>query len=214
MKERMDAMEVKLHEYLAQRSNMRIGSADATNSIVTIPVVFHVIYNLAEQNISDAQLNSQIDALNKDFSATNPDISNVPSGFQLLIGNPNLQFVLAKRDPSGNATTGIIRKFSSTTSYSSDGSVCYSSNGGDDAWPAGQYLNIWVCNKSGAAGYSSYPWSGSPSTDGIIVGYNYVGTTGTFTNNWSYLKAEQLRMKLVTGLVLFISGVMLLLVMI
>jgi hypothetical protein len=194
MKARMDVMERTVQAYIAQKYPSGMGGkipqgghTPSIMSVVTIPVVFHVVYNLAVQNISDAQLQSQIDVLNKDYTASNTDISNVPSVFQSLVGNAGLQFVLAKRDPNGVATTGIIRKSTTVTSFSSDGSVCSTSLGGDDAWPSSQYLNIWVCNKSGAAGYSSYPWSGNSASDGIIVGYNYVGTTGTFTNNWSYL---------------------------
>jgi hypothetical protein len=182
-KARMEEMEHGVQQRIAQMSS----TARRTDALVNIPVVFHVVWNLAEQNISDAQLLSQINVLNKDFSATNTDLSSIPSAFQPLIGNAQIHFVMAARDPQGNATNGITRTYSSVTSFSSDGSVCYTSLGGYNAWPASQYLNIWVCKKSGAAGYSSYPWSGSSATDGIIVGYNYVGTTGTFTNNWNYL---------------------------
>ncbi len=165
------------------------GVASAAD-VVTIPVVFHVLYNLPEQNISDAQINSQIDALNENFNAENPDVSTVPVPFMSLVGRSGIRFVLAKRDPQGNPTNGIIRKYTTITSFSSDGAACFSSLGGDDAWPHDQYLNIWVVNKSGAAGYSAYPWSGSAATDGVIVGYNYVGKVGTFTNNWNYQKGR------------------------
>jgi hypothetical protein len=183
---RMLEMEQAVQFHIAENAdaNHRMSSA------VIIPVVFHVIYNLATQNISDAQLQSQVDVLNEDFNATNVDLANVPACFQPLIGNAHIQFVLAKRDPNGSSTNGITRTSTSVTSFSSDGSVCYASMGGHDAWPTSQYLNIWVCNKSGAAGYSSYPWSGNPTTDGIIAGYNYIGRTGTFTNNWNYQKGR------------------------
>jgi len=184
-KSRFDEMERTVQARIAQMS-----STAQRPAIVTIPVVFHVVYNLAEQNISDAQLQSQVDVLNEDFTQTNSDFSTAPSYFQSLAGNAQIHFVLAARDPNGNATNGIVRSFTTVTSFSSDGSVCYASMGGQDAWPASSYLNIWVCKKSGAAGYSSYPWSGSPATDGIIVGYNYVGRTGTFTNNWNFQKGR------------------------
>jgi hypothetical protein len=187
MRSRMMVMEKKIQAFLYKHQGIV-----SSQSIVTIPVVFHVVYNTAEQNISDAQIQSQVDALNADFSASNADISNVPPAFQSLIGNAQLQFVLAKRDPGGNAATGITRNYSSVTSFSSNGAVCYTNSGGCDAWPASQYLNIWICNKSGAAGYSSYPWSGNASTDGVIIGYNFIGTTGTFTNNWNYQKGRTL----------------------
>jgi hypothetical protein len=184
-KNRMEEMERAVQLHIAHEdANSR------TSEPVTIPVVFHVVYNLPAQNISDAQLQSQIDVLNEDFSGANTDIVNVPACFQPLIGNANLQFVLAKQDPNGNSTNGITRTSTSVASFSSDGSVCHASLGGCDAWPAGEYLNIWVCNKTGAAGFSSYPWSGNPASDGIIAGYNYIGRTGTFTNNWNYQKGR------------------------
>src|SRR5689334_22045649 len=74
MKARMEAMERNIQTLIAAKTNS-VGSRSATT--VTIPVVFHVVYNLPEQNISDAQLQSQIDVLNEDFGATNGDISTV-----------------------------------------------------------------------------------------------------------------------------------------
>jgi hypothetical protein len=184
-KRRFEEMESNIQARIAQS-----GNAAQRATVINIPVVFHVVYNLTEQNISDAQFQSQIDVLNEDFSYTNTDRTTAPSYFQGLAGNAQLHFVLAARDPNGNPTNGIIRSYTSVTSFSSDGSVCYASMGGQNAWPSSQYLNIWVCKKSGAAGYSSYPWSGSPATDGIIVGYNYVGRVGTFTNNWNFQKGR------------------------
>src|SRR4028119_1470373 len=50
--------------------------------ITRIPVVVHVVWNTAQQNISDDQIRSQIDVLNQDFRATNPDIGQVPAVWQ------------------------------------------------------------------------------------------------------------------------------------
>jgi hypothetical protein len=183
---RMQEMENMVQERIALMSSFQ----NRTDAILEIPVVFHVVYNTMEQNISDAQLLSQIDVLNEDFSAMNADYNNVPAAFQPYRGNAQIRFVMAARDPNGNATNGITRTYTTVTAFGSDGLVCYNSNGGHNAWPSGQYLNIWVCKKSGAAGYSSYPWSGSAATDGIIVGYNYVGRVGTFTNNWNFQKGR------------------------
>ena len=77
---------------------------------ITIPVVVHVVYNTTAENISDAQINSQITVLNADFAATNTDYGSTPSTFQSVrSGNTGIQFCLAQRDPSGNATTEIGR---------------------------------------------------------------------------------------------------------
>ncbi len=148
-------------------------------AVVTIPVVVHVVYNTAAQNVSDAQIQSQIDVLNADFRKLNADWTGTPSVFQSLVADCEVQFCLAQRDPNGNATTGIIRKSTTVTSFSTNDNVKRSANGGDDAWPSSSYLNLWVCNLSGGVlGYAQFP-GGAASTDGVVITYTGFGTTGT-----------------------------------
>jgi len=142
---------------------------------IVIPVVFHVVYNTTVQNISDSKLLAQIDQLNLDFSATNPDGDNTPPLFQ-PIGNMNIQFCLAKRDPNGYPTTGILRRQTTVTSFPNSSAIKYYSSGGSDAWPRDSYLNIWVCEiQGGILGFAPYP-GGNPSTDGIVLDYETVGS--------------------------------------
>jgi PKD repeat protein len=142
---------------------------------ITIPVVFHVLYSNAAQNISNARIQAQLDVLNADFSATNSDIVNVPAGFQPDIANTDIQFCLAVRDPQGNTTDGIIRKQTSTPSFSTNNAIKFDAQGGDNAWPANSYLNIWVGNLSGGLlGYAQFP-GGSAATDGVVLLYSAVG---------------------------------------
>src|SRR5436309_1521460 len=61
-KTRMEEMERNVQQRIAQMAS----TERRMDAIVNIPVVFHVVWNLAEQNISDAQLLSQVDVLNKD----------------------------------------------------------------------------------------------------------------------------------------------------
>ncbi|WP_460622896.1 M43 family zinc metalloprotease [Hymenobacter tenuis] len=147
-------------------------TAMRTNAAVTIPVVVHVLYNTTAQNVSDAQVQAQIDVLNQDFAKTNADASLVPAAFAGAAANTNIQFTLAKRTPTGTATNGIIHKYTKTSSWSSNDAVKNSKRGGDDAWDATKYLNIWVCNLGqGLLGYAQFP-GGSPSTDGVVVLYS------------------------------------------
>lgn len=149
---------------------------DAARAVITIPVVIHVVYNTSAQNISDAQIHAQIAQLNADFARLNSDAGNTPSAFAGLAANTNIQFCLATRDPNGNATTGIIRKQTSVTSFSSNNAVKYSSQGGSDAWPASSYLNIWSCNLGGGLlGYAQFP-GGAASTDGVVLLYSSIGS--------------------------------------
>ncbi len=149
-----------------------------SRSIITIPVVVHVVHNLAVQNISDAQINSQIAVLNKDFRKLNTDFLNTPGSFQPLAADCEIEFVLAKRDPNGDSTTGITRTATLTTSFTNNNNIKSTATGGKDAWPATQYLNIWVGKLSGGLlGYGQFP-GGPVATDGIVVSYKAFGTMG------------------------------------
>lgn len=152
---------------------------DPNRAVITIPVVVHVVYNTAAQNISDAQIQSQITALNNDFRKLNTDWTNTPSVWQGLVADCQIQFCLATRDPNGATTTGIIRKSTTSTSFSTNDNVKYNSSGGSNAWPASSYLNLWVCNISGSVlGYAQFP-GGPAATDGVVIDYQNFGTTGT-----------------------------------
>lgn len=148
---------------------------------VTIPVVVNVVYNTTSQNITDAQIQTQIDVLNKDFRKLNTDIGNVPSVWTSLAADFEINFCLAKQDPSGAATTGIRRRSTTVTSFSTNDAVKYNAQGGLDAWDRNKYLNLWVCNLSGTLlGYAQFP-GGAAATDGVVIDYQYFGTIGTAT---------------------------------
>ena len=152
---------------------------NADRALVTIPVVFHVIYNGSTNNISDAQILSQLQVLNQDFRRLNQDASLTPSIFSAA--DPNIEFCLATVDPSGNATTGITRTSTTTASWTTNDYMKYSIRGGKDAWDATKYLNIWVCTMSGGIlGYAQFP-GGAAVSDGVVIDYRYLGTTGTAT---------------------------------
>ena len=147
--------------------------------IYTIPVVVHVVYKTSAQNISDAQINSQITVLNKDYQKLNSDVSKVPSVWQPLVADVQVKFCLATINPTGGATTGIIRKSTTKTSFTDNNDVKFTSRGGDDAWDSKKYLNLWVCNlASGLLGYAQFP-GGNVKTDGVVIDHAAFGTTGT-----------------------------------
>ncbi len=155
--------------------------------IITIPVVVHVVYNSPQQNISDAQVQSQIDVLNKDYRRTNIDNIMTPSVWTSIAADCEIEFCLANTDPNGNATTGITRTQTSQNSFSMQGDpVKSSSSGGKDAWSNNDYLNIWVCNLgSGLLGYATPPFGSIGSNDGVVIGYNYFGDMGTVQNPYN-----------------------------
>jgi hypothetical protein len=153
-----------------------LGSSEkAVNGIVSIPVVVHVLYNSSAENISDAQILSQIQVLNEDFRRTNADADNVWS----QATDSEIEFCMATTDPNGNATNGITRTSTSTSAFGTNDQMKFNSSGGKDAWSASSYLNVWVCDISGGIlGYAQFP-GGSASTDGVVIDYQYFGTIGT-----------------------------------
>ena len=149
-------------------------------SIITIPVVVHVVWSSNVQNISDSQILSQIDVLNKDYRRLNIDIINTPSVWQSVAADCEIEFCLANIDPNGQPTNGINRVETTHGKFGMDNDIHTSSLGGADDWPNDDYLNIWVCDISdGLLGYASKPSNWIGDGDGLVIGYRYFGTNGT-----------------------------------
>lgn len=165
---------------LKERIRQSVDSGEAqtvARELVTISTVVHVVYNTEEENVSDEQVASQIDALNRDFRARNENQSKVPAVWQGLVADAQIEFELASEDPEGNPTEGIIRVATQSESFGDD-SVKTAEGGGSSPWPTDRYLNIWVCNLAGGLlGYAQFP-GGPPETDGIVILYRAFGTTG------------------------------------
>ena len=148
-------------------------------TIITIPVVVHVVWKTNNQNISDAQIQSQIDVLNEDYRRTNVDKINTPNVWQSIAADCEIEFCLASIDPNGNPTTGIERTETAHGQFGMNSDIHTSTSGGADDWPNDDYLNIWVCNiQSGLLGYASPPSNWIGDGDGLVIGYQYFGTEG------------------------------------
>lgn len=148
-------------------------------SVIRIPVVVHIVYNSSQQNISDVQIQSQLDVLNRDYRKLNGDTAKIPGYYSPLAADCGFQFVLANIDTNGNATTGIVRRHTNVQAFQIDDAIKFTVRGGDDAWDRDRYLNLWVGHLTpGILGYSSIP--GCPkATDGVSIDYTAFGTTGT-----------------------------------
>lgn len=141
------------------------------NGKIEIPVVVNVLYRTTAENISQAQIQSQIDALNKDFNALNSDFSKVPSTFSGVKANVGVSFVL----------DAIYRKSTTKTSWGTADAMKKSTQGGMNPTSPTTKLNLWVCTIGGGIlGYAQFP-GGSSSTDGVVIDSKYFGTTGTAT---------------------------------
>ena len=132
--------------------------------VVNIPVVVHVVYSNSQQNISDAQINSQIAVLNDDFRAANSDVNSTPSEFAPVVADSEVSFTLATVNRYSNSraewgTRDEVKAVYPPTSPSTT-------------------LNIWVANIGGGIlGYAQFP-GGPASTDGVVISPQYFGNTG------------------------------------
>lgn len=135
---------------------------------VIVPVVFHIMYDDAESNVSKKRVLETLETMNRDFQKRNEDTTNVRSVFSDRIAGLNIEFRLAQVNPDGNCTNGINRVQTNLTN-----------NAGENVkrlvqWDPDSYLNIWsVANISrGGAGqvsaYANFPWM-DKDTDGIVV---------------------------------------------
>lgn len=162
---RMESIESHTREVIAS------GRLNSQGQI-EIPVVVNVIYRTSAENISNLQIQSQIDVLNEDFNATNTDVTSTPSLFAGSVADIDVQFVLVD----------VKRKHSNKKSWSTNDAMKYSSKGGIDATNPTENLNMWVVNKltSGGStilGYAQFP-GGDPATDGVVIGHNFFGRVG------------------------------------
>lgn len=160
---RMNAIEDFTKQVLANPGQYRL-----VNGVVEIPVVFNVLYKTSAQNVSLTQLQSQIDVLNEDFSATNADYNLTSTYNSVKADNITVRFVL----------DAVIRKQTNTTSWSTNDAMKKSPKGIPPTSPTTK-LNIWVCNMGGGIlGYAQFP-GGNSATDGIVLDDNATGRTGT-----------------------------------
>ncbi|MEM7572891.1 MAG: T9SS type A sorting domain-containing protein [Bacteroidota bacterium] len=174
-----DAKRAIKMDRIEQHTQEVIHSRSAVNGTITIPVVFHVVYNGSAENLSDAQLQSQLDVMNEDFRRLNADAANTPSTFLGVAADVEIEFCLATIDPAGNPTNGITRTSTTRTSFGTNDAVKFASSGGKDAWPSSDYLNFWVCDIGGGIlGYAQFP-GGPANTDGVVNDYRYTGRFGS-----------------------------------
>lgn len=153
-------------------------------TVIKIPVVVHNVYHTPDEKLSDAQIFSQIEALNTYFRRRNKDTANAPLYFRNLAADCEIEFQLATTAPGNKFTNGITRTYTPITKWTPDDNVKFNNEMGKDAWDSKSYLNIWVCNLDKLAGYASYPGSDS-SKDGIVISYKAFGTLGSVKANYA-----------------------------
>jgi len=188
----MNKIAAKNYKWISEHTN-------ESKSVITIPVVIHVVHKNTHANIgsgtniSDAQIEDALRILNEDFSKTNPEFPNPPRNtFTNLAADVQIQFCLASSDENGNPTNGVTRTSTTKADFDPDteaNDMKRNLTGGKDGWDPEKYLNIWVCNlaisSSGSftIGYAYLPGSVTWSMwkDGLVVDFQYFGTIGAST---------------------------------
>jgi hypothetical protein len=140
---------------------------EAARELVTLPVVVHVVYRTDAENVSDEQVGSQVDALNRDFRAANEDRSQVPPVWTSLVGDANVAFTL----------DDVTRTETTVESFGPDDTVKSPKTGG--IAPVAGKLNLWCCTLGQSLlGYAQFP-GGPAKTDGVVILNTAFGTSGS-----------------------------------
>jgi hypothetical protein len=149
---------------------------------VKLPVVVHILWNLPEENISDEEVQLQLDRLNIDFNTFRTQLLDIPREFKSIVATSGIEFCLARKDPMGNPTAAIFRHqtplqdIGSLRNNQDQYLVHYTSLGGRDPWDPDKYINIWIGRQSNAYGRSSIGGQvKKKSEDGIVIDPRYFG---------------------------------------
>lgn len=175
-------LDKKINQWTASNDGRKNGA------VITLPLVFHVIFNTSSQNIDSLQIASQIDVINDDFRKLNANLNIVQGGFSNLATDVQFEFKLADVDPDGNPTNGITRTVTTNPAIGGSFDRYYDPNrDGVAAWDPEKYINVWVCNINSAGGdfgFATFPGEADPeSSDGCVIDFKYLGTTGTAANS-------------------------------
>lgn len=161
----------------------------------TIPVVVHIIHNYGYENISNSDVAGGIADLNDGMRATTQNNGFIHPDFAGLQTDTNIEFVLAKFDPDGNPTNGIVRHQSNYfTQNGSKAGLRFQYH-----WPRHMYLNIYIVRQvypeSSFSGFSTFPYlvdePDNAYLDGIVLAYWAFGRHSNLYKEWYYLVAHE-----------------------
>ncbi len=164
LQNRMDAIEEFTARYSQNPSAFKL-----VGDVLEVPVVVNVLWRTAAENVSDAQIASQIQVLNDDFAGTNADVNITSTYNSVKAGNTKIRFVPA----------GTVRKQTTITGWGTNDAMKKSASGGIDPTSPSTTLNMWVCTMTGGIlGYAQFP-GGAAATDGVVILNTGFGTVGT-----------------------------------
>jgi hypothetical protein len=190
LKAKFLSREARFQEMVAAR--IKSAKTLRTGELVTIPVVFHLVLSRQSQ-VTDAQVQAQLDTLNNDYAGLNGSASRIPAYFKSLFGQSGIQFCLAQQTPDGEPSTGIVRYTTTQTPFNYlFNYVKHESSGGANAWNTDNYLNIWITDLSDdVLGYATFPEDGVKDEQGVVLDYSSLpGGSATGYNRGKTLTHE------------------------
>lgn len=161
-KKEFDAAQAQLRKSAALNAGNKSAAAAFE---YTVPVVFHVLYECNSSNVSDATLIQALKEVNDDYSRKAADTNLIATAFKNSFIPADIKFMLAKKDPFGNCTNGIVRHYDAKTNWDQNAADPNSFTGAlywSYTWDASKYLNIYIVSQII-----------DPSSVGITVGYTY-----------------------------------------
>ncbi len=158
------------YEYIKQTSK--------SGEKLIIPIVFHVLHQYGNERITYEQIEKSVENLNKDYMALNSEINGIVAEFRDIVGVTNVEFRLAKIDPEGNCTNGVVY-YDTELTYNASDNLKYTIK----SWTPESYLNVWTVSsiESGAAAWSFYP-SVSSTFDGVVSIHGYITSGHTLSH--------------------------------
>ena len=128
----------KSNDFLKRvNEGFQLSRSRANDEVYRIPVVFHVLYNNASEDIPDSVFVQQLEILNDSYRRRNSDTINMRPDFTDVVGDSKIEFYLATVDPSGGVTNGIIHKQTNVTNF----------GGGVTIWPFSTGSNPTMGNR-------------------------------------------------------------------
>jgi hypothetical protein len=172
-KERSD-FDVYSRKFATQRAKST--TSKTATVTYTIPVVFHIYGTVQSgKTVTYEKIVNHLKQLNDDFNGLNADYNTVEPFFQARRSTLNIQFKLAKIDPNGGCTTGVVFH-SAKNGYGNGGG--YDDQIAADAWDNTKYMNIYIQNdlyNDGTlnnSGVAWYPDSGMTASNTARVVFN------------------------------------------
>lgn len=196
-----EALEKYTAEYIANYKKTTNSSSRSVDSVMVVPVVFHILHEGGSTNLTDADIINEVVHMNQYYSKSNPELPTTKSDYINLVGDVQIEFRLAGKDPDGHCTNGIIRHYTQATYNASD-------NNKLNPWPREQYLNIWVAQtlkgNQQVLAFSRYPSSvinyvNNQIIDGILSKNTEINTTGRSRSTIAHEAGHWLNLKHVWG---------------